>query len=210
MAFQRLHISVNAASEDRWRITHMTLEHLRSWATNLPDVTSQPMRWLFLSELNYGYIQVYSATHFAQTCPDYAKTCILEHTDHYTRYMSALLQTAEHSALYTSHDLLRASYVGQRLLDIIDMKDVTALGGPHGVPSGLGSETLPPTLPPSRSVDEVLNLALSCFDSLSRVLEHLCVQYGYPEPYSEFYQRSRGSIRRLSAQRLSLTVRDQD
>ena len=199
--YQQLHLSDRWTLESPWPEISMSLNEMRLWAENLPETITRSLKWLFLSELNYGYILILCAPNVARESYNYANAKIFDYAVKYTENTFSLIQTTEQSALYTSHDVLRASYVGDRLLDILDAGITHLFTSVPPAPPILPSGFSPLPFVPRRSVDELIDQALSCLDRLDRVLEHLCVRYGYPEPLNEFRQRSMGTSRVLHTRR---------
>ena len=174
---------------------------MRSWAQHLPDRMNRPLKMLLLSESSYGCILVLCAPSVAPDSSDYVSAMTFEYALQYTESMSSLLQMKDHSVLYTSHDVLRASYVGEKLLDALGVLESHALDGTSLPPPHLPSDVSPLPLFPRRNRAELIAEALKCLEGLDEVLKHLCAQYGYPEPLYQYRQRSLGLSKILHLRR---------
>ena len=156
---------------------------------------------LLLSESSYGCILALCAPSVARDSSDYVSAMTFEYALQYTESMSSLLQMKDHSVLYTSHDVLRASYVGEKLLDALGVLESHALDGTSLPPPQLPSDVSPLPLFPRRTRAELIAEALKCLEGLDEVLKHLCAQYGYPEPLYQYRQRSLGLSKILHLRR---------
>ena len=197
-AYQKLYLSNRLAPENPWHVISTSFDKMRVWAQNLPATMSKSLKFLLLSELQYGHILLFCAPGVWRDNRSYASAMVGEYATQYSNQMSSLLKMTEQPALYTSHDVLRASYVGDRLLDILTIDGSLASNGTSPAPPLLPSNF--PPLPNSyRSRSELINQARGCIASLDSILEHLCLQYQYPEPLSEYRERSTMVLRNLGS-----------
>ena len=196
-AYQRLYLSNHMAWENPWPFISMSFSGMRSWAEHLPDTINSSLKWLLLSELNCGCILILCAPALTRKPSDYANALTFEHAVQYADCMISLTQVTDLSALYTSHDVLRASYVGDRFLDVLEAEGTWIMTGVPPAPPILLSGSSPLPLVHCRSVGGLIDQALSCLKRLEQVLEHLCIRYEYPEPLNDFRARSMGALRIL-------------
>jgi len=200
-AYQRLYLSNHLAWENPWPFISISFSEMRSWAEHVPDTTNSSLKWLLLSELEYGCILIMCAPALTRKPSEYAKALTFEHAVQYADCMISLIEMTDQSTLYTSHDVLRASHIGDRFLDVLEAEGTCVMTGVPPAPPILLSGSSPLPILQRRSVSGVIDQALSCLNRLEQVLEHLCTRYEYPELLADFRTRSTGSLRLLHMRR---------
>ena len=197
--YQRLYWSSAKSTGNEWTVLSASLTEMHSWAVNMPASITPIMRALFLSELMYGYILMVSAPNLFGSSREYAGAIILDSAARYADQMYYVTQNFEEAASYTSHDVLRACYVGERLVDVIEQRNPYVFGTvPSKHPDILSSR--PPLAEiRHRTLEDALKRTTKCIIRLDSVLEYLCGQYEYPELLAAFRLRSAGPLQQLCA-----------
>lgn len=190
-AYQRLFKSNYQRIEDPWQIMSDSLHEMHLWMAQLPNVIRKPMRKLLRSELLFGSILILSPPATSSSLKSYGKALLFSYACEFADIMSSINGDQEKFAFYTSHDILRTSFVAARFLAIIRDGPGQFLDGamPEAPPPASGS--IPPPSLPKWKTDEKLNKAICCLDRLDKTLEHLSIRYGYPEPWMEFKDDSK-------------------
>ena len=195
--YQQLYWSGTQTNVDELAILSASLTEMHSWAQQLPASMSPAMRALFLSELMYGSILMISAPGVLETSKNYAGATILFFAMRYADNMYDATQNAEEALLYTSHDVLRACYVGERLMDVIEERNPYVFGTVPSERPDILSNCSPLAELRSKRLEDGLKRTTRCIVRLDSILEYLCGQYEYPEPLAEFRLRSFGPLQQL-------------
>lgn len=197
--YQSLYHSDRQTMNDPWRLVAIGLSETRAWADNLPPSISKPLRTLFLSEVFYVNLVFLSAPGAAKMIYECGKSTIFENVVQYTETMSAITRSLEEPAFFTSHDVLRASFVALRFLDVLETGDTYLFDGNPTKPMHSVRNDMPSSAGMQRSAEDMIDMAISTIALLDRILKTLCVQYGYSEPWQEFHTRSLTSLNRLQS-----------
>ena len=189
LLYQKVYFSDSQVMEEPWPAIAAGLSEIRAWVDNLPLSIARPLQALLQSEVLYVNVLVLSAPSAAPLFYGEGDTSLFENAVRYVDIMSSLIQNSEEFAFYTSHDVLRVSYVASHFLDVLEASGTSLFQRLSGQSILRGSE---PSLPaPSyRGIKESIDLAISTIAHLDKILKHLCVQYGYSEPWREFHSRS--------------------
>ena len=187
--YQKVYFSDGQTMKEPWPFIATALSETRAWADNLPLSIARPLRALFKSELLYVNVLILSAPGAAALFHGNGDAALFENVVQYADITSSLIQNSEEFAFYTSHDVLRASYIGCRFLDVLEA------GGPSLFQRLSGQSVLrgtgpPPPSPSYRGAKESIGSAINTIERLDKILKHLCLQYGYSEPWREFRSRS--------------------
>lgn len=188
--YQKLYYSDRQTMNDPWALIATGLSETRAWAENLPESISKPLRTLFLSEVLYVNLVFLSAPGAANMTYDGGKATIFEYVVQYTETMSVMTRISEELAFFTSHDVLRASFVALRFLDILGAGDTYLFDENPTEPMHSVRSDLPLSPRTRRSTEDMVEMAISTIALLDGILKTLCVQYGYSEPWQEFHTRS--------------------
>lgn len=190
-AYQKLFQSDRPELEDIWPLMAKSIQNMHRWWVDLPDVIVHSMKQLFRCDVLFSSILILSPTGLKGTLSEYGKILIFEYAFEYAEIMSSISQDQGKVSFYTTHDLLRTSYVADRFLDLL-LKDSTRLF------SGLV-----PVIPlNSPAVDDVpgisgcglgemVNRSRRCLNLLERVFEWLGPRFGLPAHLNEFRVKSR-------------------
>ena len=198
--YQKLYHSNRETMNDPWPIIAGGLSETRAWAENLPQSISRPSRMLFLSEVLYVDILFLSAPGTADLSSEHINATVFEYAVQYAEATSIITRGSEELAFYTSHDVLRASFVALRFLDVLEAGCTYNVGGLLTKPPSItAADVLPHPRRPDRAVEDMVPLAISTIALLDKILEVLCVQYGYTEPWQEYHSRSLASLDTLQS-----------
>lgn len=190
-AYQRLFQSNRPNSEVAWPSMSSAIQDMHNWLEALPDTTKSPMKQLFRSDILFTGILILSPPGLERTLCDYGEFLIFEFATEYADLMASINQDRETFRFSTYHDVLRASFVAQRLVHTLS-ESISLYTGvlPKAPPN-----SIPPAGPiiiPARTVGEIVNKSHRCLDQLERYFEHQGPRYGYSEPLNDFKSQSRG------------------
>ena len=198
-AYQKLFQSNRPALEDTWPIMATSIQNMHRWWVDLPDVIVHSMKQLLRCDVLFSSILILSPTGLEGTLSGYGKILIFEYAFEYAEIMSSISQDQGRVSFYTSHDLLRTSYVADRFLDLL-LKDSALLFS--------GLVPVVPPKSPARSdvpgisgcgVGEMVNRSRRCLNLLERVFEWLGPRFGLPAHLNEFRGKSRSVRQSLEA-----------
>ena len=131
------------------------------------------------SEMLFSSIIILSPSEKIHTVPEYAEALIFEYAVDYAGSMRSVCDGTGKYAFYTYLDALRASFVGRRLLDVLQNEQPRILdAGTLSSPQPPSGALLPPPLPNRRS-DEKVDRARTGIEQLTDVLEFLGRRFGY-------------------------------
>lgn len=200
--YQKLYHSDRHIMKDPWSIIALGLSETRAWEENLPPAISRPLRTLFLSEILYVNIVFLSAPGATKPCFEYSNATIFDNVVQYAGTTSSMTRSSEELALWTSHDVLRASFVAMRFLDVLEASHTYLFGGMSTKPPpNEVANDLPFPSSPYRGTEDMIECAINTTAFLDKILEVLCVRYGYSEPWEEFHTRSLSSLNTLRTYR---------
>ena len=187
--YQKVYFTDGQIMKEPWSAIAAGLNDAREWANNLPLSIARPLRALFQSELLYVNVLILSAPGTAAAFHVNGEVIFIETVIQYAEITSSLIQSSEEFAFYTSHDVLRASYIARRFLEVLEAGGPSLFQRLSGQSVLRGSERPRPSLA-YRGIKEWIGLAIGTIAHLDKILKHLCVQYGYSEPWREFHSRS--------------------
>ena len=191
-AYQILFQSPRENLKEPWQIIISCLNKMFIWAEQIPMAVRRPIKKLFRSELLYASILVLSPDVLTGAFNSYGKALVFTYADEYADIMSSMSGGSEKFAFYTSHDVLRASFVAERFIEVLHTETVQLLDeGMPGAPSTGGSKISPPPSLPNWGPDETLDHAIICLERLEKIIEFLGLRYDYPEPLRKFKADSR-------------------
>lgn len=200
--YQELFQSGRQPSGDSWRSVWATLRDLHEWYQSLPAEIQEPVKIAFRSEMLFISIVVLSPSEKIHSIPEYAEALIFEYAVDFAGSMRSVCDRTGKYAFYNYLDALRASYVGRRLLEVLQSKQSRALDG--GTPSSPRSPSgilLPPSLP-SRPSEEKVDRARAGIEQLTDVLEFLGRRFGYTGLCKDFRAEAENLGIRFSARNL--------
>lgn len=195
-AYQKLFQSSRPAPEEPLPIISSSIENMHIFCSELPDQIKDPIKKLLRCETLYSSILILSPPDLDDDVTDYGKFLILEYAIEYADLMSSVGSDAEQFAFYTSHDMLRASFVVKRLLALL-LSDFALFFGSSALrppPQALTSSGAP--VLQHWTVGEMLSRTYKCLNLWDKVLEYLGLRFGYTDPLKEFRVQS-SDVRRL-------------
>ena len=195
-AYQKLFQSSRPALEEPWSIIFSSIEDMHKFCGELPNQIKSPIRKLLRCEALYSSILILSPPDLDDDLTNYGKYLIFEYVVEYADLMSSIGSDAEQFAFYTSHDMLRASFIVKRFLALL-LSDFALFFGStisRPPPQALTSSGAP-TLQ-HRTVGDMLSRAYNCLNLYDKTLEYLELRFGYTDPLKEFRVQS-SSVRQL-------------
>lgn len=195
-AYQKLFQSSRPALEEPWPIISSSIADVHRFCSEMPDQIKSPIRKLLRCEALYSSILILSPPDLEDDLTDYGKFLIFEYAVEYADLMSCVGSDAEQFAFYTSHDMLRASFVVKRLLALL-LSDFALFFGSsisRPPPQALTSSEVP--VLQHRTVGEMLSRAYNCLNLCDKTLEYLGPRFGYTDPLKEFRVQS-SDVRQL-------------
>lgn len=198
-AYQKLFQSSRPALEEPWSIISRSIEDIHRFYSELPDQIKNPIKKLLRCEALYSSILILSAPDLEDDLTDYGKFLIFEYAVEYADLMSSVGSDAENFAFYTSHDMLRASFVVKRFLALL-LSDFALFFGssvskpPPQAPTSSGAPVLP-----HRTVGEMLSRAYNSLNLCDKTLECLELRFGCTDPLKDFRVQSSGVRQSLQA-----------
>lgn len=195
-AYQKLFQSRRPALEEPWPIISSSIEDMHIFCSKLPDQIKNPIKKLLRCEALYSSILILSPPDLDDDLTDYGKFLIFEYAVEYADLMPSVGSDAEQFAFYTSHDMLRASFIVKRLLALL-LSDFALFFGssvsrpPPQAPTSSGAPVLQ-----QRTIGEMLSRAYNCLNLCDKILEYLGLRFGYADPLKEFRVQS-SDVRQL-------------
>ena len=200
--YQELFQSGRQPSEGSLRFVWATLRDLHEWYQGLPAGIQEPVKIAFRSEMLYTSIVILSPSEKIHSISEYAEALIFEYAVDYAGLMRSVCGGTGKYAFCTYLDALRASFIGRRLLNVLQSKQSRALdAGTVSSPQPPSGTLLPPPLPNRRS-DENLDRARTAIDQLTDVLEFLGRRFGYTGLCEDFRTEARDIGMVFSAENL--------
>lgn len=199
--YQTLYKSSPHSPKERWQITYDSLRSMHHWMAQIPAVIRKPVKKLFRSELLFGSILMLTASVSNNTTFKLSVNALLfSYTCEYADLMSSIGGDLEKFAFYTFHDILRASYIADRLIALLrdESNQIT-----HGITSDALPSNLIPLLPPAFSqwdAEAVASKAARCLECLDQTLEYLGIRFGQDEQLTEFRDKAKDVREMLHAQ----------
>ena len=194
-SYQRLFQSESLPMRATWPIMCKAIHEMAHWYSSVLNQVSQVLRNHARCEILYSNILMLTPPNWVDSLPAYGKFLVLQYALEYSSSIySAISDMSRGFGFYTSHDLLRASFVAQRFVSLlrIDYKLFFSTSGPPPPPATLGS-VAPPTLTiswpslksPTFAKANVSGQLTRIYDSLERFetfIAHLSSKYGYTDP----------------------------
>lgn len=195
-AYQQLFQAGRPALEDTWELMSTSIQDMHRWYSELTDQIRKPIKNLFRGDVLFSSILILSPPGLVGKLNYYGKFLIFEYSFEYAGLMCSVNRDPDQLVLYTSHDVLRASFVARNFITLL-MDDSARLFGdimPREPPSSQGrSPPLPPALVTTitRGVGEMVNRAYECLNLLEKALEDLGSKTGNFSLLHEFKVESR-------------------
>ena len=198
-AYQKLFQSSRPALEDTWPVMATSIQNMHRWWVDLPDVIVSSIKQLLRCDVLFSSILVMSPTGLKGSLSHYGKFLIFEYAFEFAEIMSSINQDQNKVSFYTSHDLLRTSYVATRFLDLL-LQDSNLLFS--------GIVPIAPSNSPHTSdipgisrcgVGEMVNRSRRCLNLMERVFEWMGPRFGLSGPLNDFKVKSRTVRQSLEA-----------
>lgn len=190
LSYQRLFQSYRLALEECWPLMSRVLSDMHEWTNNLPDHLRKSHWEKFRSDVLHSSILILSPPGLVGQLCDYGKFLIFEYAIEYAELMASISVRQEYFVFCTYHDVLRASFVAERLICMV-LSETTLLFG--GIAPIVPADSIPPSGPstiPDRTVGEMVNKAHRCLNQLESVFELLGPRYGYSKSFNDFKAQS--------------------
>lgn len=198
-AYQKLFQSSRPALEEAWPIISSSIEDMHKFCSELPNQIKSPIRKLLRCEALYSSILILSPPDLDDDLTDYGKYLIFEFSVEYADLMSSIGNDSEEFAFYTSHDMLRASFIVKRFLALL-LSDFALFFGSNisrPPPQALVSSGAP--VLQHQTIGERLSKANNCLKLYDRTLKYLELRFGYTDPLEEFREQSSTVRQRLKS-----------
>ena len=179
--YQALLQSNRQAVKEPWESRSETLHDMHTWFAALPNSIMKSLKNLFRSEMLYSSILLISplkkAGEVCKVC-EYGKALIFEYAVDYAKTMQLICEGTKEFAICTSLDMLRASFVTGRLLDVLQDGSTYIFDAiiPQLPPTSSSSRTPPPLSNPT--LEPNLDRAIDCIQRMVKVLGLLEEKFG--------------------------------
>lgn len=185
-AYQTLFQSSRPALEDMWSFIATSLQDMHYWLADIPNQIDGPLRKLLLCDVLFSSVLILSPSGLDGKLNEYGKFLIFDYTSKYAETMSSISHDHGKAAFYTSHDLLRTSFVAERFLSLLlqDSKLIFS-GVVPSLPRHFGPWSAHPGIYNLGTLERV-NRASRCLDLLEEILEWLGPSFGLSAPLNEF------------------------
>ena len=184
--YQSLLYSNPSALVEPWLSRCEALVNMQEWCSHLP--ISLPLQHLFRSEILYSSILlIWPQGSLASVCP-YGRALVFQYAIDYADTTWKML-TFSNATFCTSLDILRAFFVGQRLLGTVQKDSPIFHRAPPQLPPIRHDMVQPPSLierDPAASIEN----AIQSIQLLSQILRLLGQKFGYSTAHSKFESES--------------------
>lgn len=195
-AYQRLFMSGHQNIKDPWPIMSDSLHELHLWMTQIPNVIRKPMKKLFHSEVLFASVLILSPPRLTSTLQPYSRALLFNYACEFADLMSSISGDLEKFAFYTSHDILRVSFVAIRFLAILRDSPRQFLHGSHPETPFSDLNLYPPPALPNWKPSEIRDKAIKGLKLFGEALKYLGTRYGSLESW-EKYKNDAEHVERL-------------
>ena len=171
--YQELFQSGRQPSQESWRSVWSALRDMHEWYHELPASLQEPMKAVFRSEMLFCSMLILSPSEKLSEITEFAENLIFEYALDYAEIMRSVCEETGKYVFYTYLDALRTSYVGRRLLDVLQSKQSPLLTAVAPSSPQLPSGSPPPPFLPNRGSEEKIDKAMKSIEQLTDVLEIL-------------------------------------
>lgn len=185
-AYQRLFYSSRSNLRKAWPQMSRALADMHQWAEDLPEHMQKPLKRAFRCDVLYTSVLILSPPYLEGDFYDYGKFLIFEYAAEYAELMVWVICNQECLVLSTYHDLLRTSFIAERLISTL-FNNTRLLF--RGITPPIPLDSVPlsgPSTLPTRTIGEMVNKTYRCLDQLMRTMELLGPKYGYSEALAKF------------------------
>ena len=191
-AYQRIFQSSRDNDKERIQVVASCLRSLESWMVQLPTVMPRPMKKLFRSEFLFGNILILSSQELFDAMRSHAKALIFKSAVEYADIMSSIDNGSEKLAFYTSYDSLRASFIAEQLIIILEDKSFHLFASGMLDTSQSGNNLPPFPSIPKWTSGEIISKAAKCLNEIERILIFFNDKFGDPSLVTKFRQNAVG------------------
>ncbi|KAL6718093.1 hypothetical protein ACLMJK_004179 [Lecanora helva] len=178
--YQTLFQSDRPNFEGAWPLVSGTIHDMHRWWEALPEsLSDQQMKQvgrLFHSEVSYSSI-LFLSPDLKGILHDYGKFLVFEYAIEYADTMALMIGADNPFTLLTDNDFLGASYVGDRLIHLLNTDSAIIFNNPIPLPPMTSIPQGGPLVIPARTVGERVNRAYRCLSQLEKILAHLGARY---------------------------------
>ena len=203
-SYQKLFQSKPFTVQTTWPIMCEAIHEMGQWYSSSLTNVSQALRIHSRCEILYSNVLMLTPPNWLDNLPTYGKALVLQYALEYSDSIhSAINDVSEGFGFYTSHDLLRASFVAQRFVTLLmrDYELFLSAFVPSLSPAAPGSVASPDvavsgpslSLPPLSKNSNSGQLA-RIYESLERfetAIDYFCLKYGYTDSLHEYQMSSR-------------------
>ena len=193
--YQQLFQSNPLPMQATWPIMCEAIHKMAQWYSSLPDQVNHALRHHARCEILYSNILMLTPPNWVESLPAYGKFLVLQYALEYSDSIcSATSDITKGLDIYTSHDLLRASFVAQRFATLleIDYQLLFSTSVPSLPPATQGSVAPPditlswpslnlPSLPNSNFSGQLTRINRS-LERFGVAIEYFNSNFGYTDP----------------------------
>ena len=199
--YQALLQSNHQALTEPWECRWLPLKEMHDFSSSLPNSVDDRLKRFFRTELLFSSILLISPPGSRIGICEYGKALIFEYATEYAGTILKMCEDVQDFALLTVHDVQRASFVGQRLLDILQQNLTYVFGAVRPLaPTTRSDSILLPTLS-MKPVEANLEAAILAVQQMSKILDNLRIRFGDPASYYTFTTNSDRPLQQLFAAR---------
>lgn len=190
--YQKLYFSSHMPFETMWPLMSNSISRMDDYLHDLPDQISKQSKRTFRYEVSYANLLALTPPGWVDALPDDGIRLAFKSAIEYAETLSSIMTDSEGFVFYTSHDLLRASFVAERFVTLLSRHSVLLMGFkiPQVAPSRVSVAQPPASVYGGES--RIVDQARRCLGLFENVLQALGSRYGYPDPLTEFKMSSTG------------------
>ena len=217
-SYQKIFQSERLPINNTWPIMCEAIHDMDQWYSSLQAQVNQALRHHAHCEVLYSNILMLTPPNWMDELPKQGRFLVFQYAQEYAdNIYSSINRVSERFGFYTSHDLLRASFVAQRFVTLLQMDYRLLISGsvqslppaasemvrPLGVTTSRAFLDLP-----SRSDNDISGLLLRVHDCLGHfemAIRYFGLKYGYTDPLHEYQMNSSSLKQTLKSWAGSLT-----
>ena len=213
-SYQKIFQSERLPLNANWPIMCKAVHDMEQWFSSLQARVNQALLHHAHCEVLFSNILMLTPSNWIEELPSHAKFLIFQYAHEYAdNILSSINTVSEVFGFYTSHDLLRASFVAQRFISLMQIdhrllisSQLSTTPKTAAYPGVTMAWTSPDTL--SRSDKDSLERLIRVFDCLKHfetAIEYFGLKYGYTDPLSEYQTECSSLKHKLTSWATSLT-----
>ena len=206
-AYQKIFQGERLPIQTLYTTIHDAIQTMEKWYSSLQPQISQAMRHHAYCEVLFSNVLMLTPPTWVDELPEQGRILVFQYAQEYAERLNHSINDGqENVGFYTSHDLLRVSFVAQRFVILLE-KDYTLLipGLVPSQPSRAQDLGTPPVAAtglnlPSQVIDadsdsdKKLRRTYDCLEYYERAIGYFGSKYGYGGPLHE-YRKSCNSLR---------------